>query len=59
MILNETHELHNSAQIPKIALGIWQGSNEEAVTSVKTALALSCHHIDTAAYQNERGVAGP
>lgn len=57
MILQENYRLHNSVPIPKIALGTWQVSNEEAVNSVKTALSLGYRHIDTAAaYQNEQGV---
>ncbi len=57
MILREFHTLHNGVAIPKVALGTWQVSNEEAVRSVKTALAQGYRHIDTAAaYQNEQGV---
>lgn len=57
MILNENYELHNGVQIPKIALGTWQVSNEDVIGSVKAALALGYRHIDTAAaYQNEQGV---
>ena len=57
MILQENYVLHNGVPIPKLALGTWQVSNEDAVNSVKTALSLGYRHIDTAAaYQNEQGV---
>ena len=57
MILNEAYVLSNDVQIPKLALGTWQISNEEVVPAVKAALKMGYRHIDTAAaYDNEQGV---
>lgn len=57
MILNETYILSNQVEIPKLALGTWQISNEEVVAAVKAALKTGYRHIDTAAaYDNEQGV---
>lgn len=57
MILQETYELNNGVKIPKIGLGTWLMSNEEAEQAVKDAVAAGYRHIDTAqAYGNEEGV---
>ncbi|MCL2892815.1 2,5-didehydrogluconate reductase DkgA [Brenneria tiliae] len=43
--------------IPQLGLGVWQASNEEAVTAVTEALKTGYRAIDTAAiYKNEQGV---
>lgn len=57
MILNETFSLINGVQIPKLALGTWLMSNEQAAQAVKEAVSMGYRHIDTAqAYGNEQGV---
>lgn len=57
MIYEENYVLRNGQSIPKIALGTWQISDEEAEGAVKTALEIGYRHIDTAAaYGNEKGV---
>ena len=57
MILNETYTLSNGVEIPKLALGTWFISNENAAQAVKDAVQIGYRHIDTAqAYGNERGV---
>lgn len=57
MILQETYTLNNGVQIPKLGLGTWFISNDDAVQAVKDAVKLGYRHIDTAqAYQNEDGV---
>ena len=57
MILQEKYTLSNGVEIPKLGLGTWFISDEDAVQAVKDAVELGYHHIDTAqAYQNERGV---
>lgn len=57
MILKETYTLANGVEIPKLGLGTWFISDEDAVKAVKDAVALGYRHIDTAqAYMNERGV---
>lgn len=57
MVLNEKLTLSNGMEIPKLALGTWQISNEEVVAAVKAALSMGYRHIDTAAaYGNEEGV---
>jgi diketogulonate reductase-like aldo/keto reductase len=57
MIYRETYTLSNGNTIPKIALGTWQTSDEDAERVVKYALDISYLHIDTAiAYGNEVGV---
>ena len=58
MILNETYKLYNGTGIPKIALGTWQVSEQDAAGSVAAALKMGYRHVDTAAaYENEKGVA--
>tara|TARA_B100000614_G_scaffold222901_1_gene210924 strand:+ start:114 stop:980 length:867 start_codon:yes stop_codon:yes gene_type:complete len=57
MILNETYTLTNGVEIPKLGLGTWFISDDDAVQAVVDATKLGYRHIDTAqAYQNERGV---
>ena len=57
MILKETYTLSNGIEIPKLGLGTWFISDEDAVQAVKDAVASGYRHIDTAqAYMNERGV---
>jgi diketogulonate reductase-like aldo/keto reductase len=57
-MLNEKFILSNGAEIPKIALGTWQISNEDVVNAVQVAIKIGYRHIDTAVgYGNERGVA--
>lgn len=57
MILQETYTLANGVEIPKLGLGTWFISDEDAVQAVKEAAQLGYRHIDTAqAYGNERGV---
>lgn len=57
MILNEKYTLKNGVEIPKMALGTWQVSNEAVTGSVNDAISVGYRHIDTAAaYQNEEGV---
>ena len=58
MIQNETYTLNNGIELPKIAFGTWQVSNEDAPAAVKAAIELGYRHIDTAIqYENEIGVA--
>ncbi|MDD6154793.1 MAG: aldo/keto reductase [Eubacteriales bacterium] len=57
MIYNETYELSNGVQIPKLALGTWLLDNAQAEQAVLAATRLGYRHIDTAqAYGNEEGV---
>ncbi len=57
MIIEETYALANGLEIPKIGLGTWMMSNEEAEQAVQDALEIGYRHIDTAqAYGNESGV---
>lgn len=57
MILKENYTLSNGVQIPKLGLGTWFISDEDAAKAVKDAVKMGYRHIDTAqAYQNERGV---
>ena len=57
MIYRETYTLSNGVKIPKVALGTWQTSEEDAERVVKYALDIGYLHIDTAiAYGNETGV---
>ncbi len=57
MILQEKYTLSNGVTIPKLGLGTWFISDEDAVKAVKDAVKIGYRHIDTAqAYMNERGV---
>ena len=57
MILEETYTLSNGIEIPKLGLGTWFISDENAGQAVKDAVKIGYRHIDTAqAYNNERGV---
>ena len=57
MILEEKYTLLNGVKIPKIGLGTWFISDEDARQAVKYAVKIGYRHIDTAqAYQNESGV---
>ena len=57
MILEEKYTLSNGVEIPKLGLGTWFISDENATQTVKDAVEIGYRHIDTAqAYQNERGV---
>ena len=57
MILNETFKMYNGVEIPKIGLGTWLVSSDDAEKSVRAALSAGYRHIDTAqGYQNEDGV---
>jgi diketogulonate reductase-like aldo/keto reductase len=57
MILEERYTLSNGIDIPKIGLGTWFISNENAGQAVKDATEIGYRHIDTAqAYSNESGV---
>lgn len=57
MILKEKYTLPNGLEIPKLGLGTWFISDDDAVQAVKDAVEIGYRHIDTAqAYQNEGGV---
>lgn len=57
MILKENFTLSNGVEVPKLGLGTWFISDENAAQAVKEAVKIGYRHIDTAqAYMNERGV---
>lgn len=57
MVLDETFELNNGVKIPKLGLGTWLMSDDEAKEAVKAAIECGYRHIDTAqSYGNEAGV---
>ncbi len=57
MILSENFTLSNGVNIPKLGLGTWFISDDDAAQAVKDAVASGYRHIDTAqAYRNEKGV---
>ena len=57
MILEETDNLSNGVEIPKLGLGTWMVGNTDVVQAVKDAVTIGYRHIDTAqAYGNEAGV---
>ncbi len=57
MIMQDNFELANGVAIPKLGLGTWFISDEDAAQAVKDAASLGYRHIDTAqAYGNEHGV---
>lgn len=52
-----TFTLNTGATIPAIGLGTWRSTEEEAYTSVLTAIKAGYRHIDTAtAYGNEKPI---
>lgn len=56
-MLQQTYTLENGTAIPKIGLGTWLMSDEEAAAAVKSAVQVGYRMIDTAqAYGNEAGV---
>lgn len=56
-ILNETFKLYNGLEIPKLGLGTWQSSPEDAYNATLFALKNGYTHIDTAVvYGNETEV---
>ncbi len=56
VILQETFTLQNKLAIPKIGLGTWQSSPEDAYNATKFAIPNGYRHVDTAAaYKNEEG----
>jgi diketogulonate reductase-like aldo/keto reductase len=56
-LLKETFTLENQIKIPKIGLGTWQSSPEDAYHATKFALENGYRHVDTAAaYKNEADV---
>jgi len=57
MILEETLNLSNGVQIPKLGLATWRISDDEVTRVARDAMEIGYRHIDTAqAYGNERGV---
>lgn len=57
MILKEKFTLYNGVKIPKLGLGTWFISDDDAVKAVKDAVDIGYRHVDSAqAYQNEAGV---
>ncbi|MGF2088513.1 aldo/keto reductase [Enterococcus casseliflavus] len=57
VILQETFTLQNKLTIPKIGLGTWQSSPEDAYNATKFAIQNGYRHVDTAAaYKNEEAV---
>lgn len=49
--------LNDGARIPQLGFGVWQVPDDQAYTSVRTALEVGYRHVDTAAaYENEAGV---
>lgn len=57
MILNENYTLNNGVDIPKLGLGTWFITDENAAQAVCDAVEIGYRHIDTAqAYGNEKGI---
>ena len=57
MILKENFTLSNGVEIPKLGLGTWFISDENAGQAVMEAVKIGYRHVDTAqAYGNEKGV---
>ena len=57
MIKDEFYELSNGVKIPKLGLGTWQSSSEDAYNACMYALKAGYRHIDTAyVYENEKAV---
>lgn len=58
MIAQETFSLANGVKVPKLGLGTWMISQDDAKQAVLDALAIGYRHIDTAQdYGNEAQVA--
>jgi len=56
-ILDETYELSNGVEIPKLGLGTWFIDDDKAAEAVRAAVEIGYRNIDTPqAYANERGV---
>ncbi|MED1794081.1 aldo/keto reductase [Brevibacillus nitrificans] len=56
-MLNETIQLANGIEIPKLGLGTWLLDDEQTAQAVRDAVSIGYRHIDTAqAYMNEAGV---
>ncbi|GAA3315931.1 aldo/keto reductase [Arthrobacter ramosus] len=56
-ILNESYNLANGVEIPKLGLGTWFIDDDKAAAAVRAAVEIGYRNIDTAqAYGNERGV---
>lgn len=57
MMLEETYTLSNGVEIPRLGLGTWFISDDDAAQAVRDAVHVGYRHIDTAqAYRNEAGV---
>lgn len=57
MIKDEFYVLSNGVKIPKIGLGTWQSSSEDAYKASLYALKVGYRHIDTAyIYENEKAI---
>ena len=57
MIRDEFYVLSNGVKIPKIGLGTWQSSSEDAYKASLYALKVGYRHIDTAyVYENEKAI---
>lgn len=57
MILQDNFTMNNGVTIPKLGLGTWFITDDQAAQAVCEAVKLGYRHIDTAqAYGNERGV---
>ena len=57
MIKDEYYVLENGVKIPKIGLGTWQSSKEDAYKACMCAIKAGYKHIDTAyVYENEDAV---
>lgn len=56
-MINEKVRFYNGVEIPRLGLGTWQVSPDDAADAVEYALSVGYRHIDTAAaYENEEGV---
>ena len=56
-MLDETYNLSNGVEIPKLGLGTWFINDDDAAGIVRTAVGVGYRHVDTAqAYGNEAGV---
>src|SRR3954467_1860268 len=56
-ILDETYELSNGVEIPKLGLGTWFIDDDKTAEAVRAAVEIGYRNIDTAqAYATEGGV---